>query len=296
VTAVRPPQLRIGISGWSYPGWRGLFYPRDLPARRHLEYASRRMNAIEINASFYRLQRPEHYRTWYEQTPPGFQFCVKGSRFITHNRKLRDVDTALANFFASGILLLREKLGPFVWQLSERLRFDASRIEGFVERLPRDTRAAARLAERHDWRLDGRAWTRPGRRRRLRHALEVRNTSWLVPELVRILRRHRVALVLSDAADWPYAEEVTADFVYLRLHGSERTYGSRYDDAALDHWAARIRTWLGGREPDDAVRISRGPARARSARDVYVFFDNDWMAFAPHDAMRLADRLRDREG
>lgn len=284
-------ELRIGISGWSYPGWRGPFYPERLPLRRQLEYASRRFNSIEINASFYRLQTPKSYRSWYEQTPPGFRFAVKGSRFITHNKKLRNVDTPLANFFASGVLLLRDKLGPFVWQLSERLRFDAGRVEDFLARLPRTTLHASRLAERHDGRVDGRCSMEAGGRRRLRHALEVRNESWLVPESVRILRRHDVALVFSDAADWPYSEQLTASFVYLRLHGSERTYASRYDDRSLARLAERIHCWRNGREPEDARRVLDRPARTRRERDVYVYFDNDWAANAPRDALRLAERL-----
>ena len=157
-------------------------------------------STFEINASFYRLQAPASYRSWYEQTPSGFRFAVKGSRFITHNKKLRDVDTPLANFFASGVLLLRDKLGPFVWQVSERLRFDAARLEHFVARLPRTTADAARLAERHDRRVDGRCSTEAGGRRRLRHAIEVRNESWLVPECVRILRRHDVAQGFATVA------------------------------------------------------------------------------------------------
>jgi uncharacterized protein YecE (DUF72 family) len=284
-------ELRIGISGWSYAGWRGPFYPDDLPVRRQLHYASRRFNSIEINASFYRLQTPDSYRSWYDQTPPGFRFAVKGSRFITHNKKLRNVGTPLANFFASGVLLLREKLGPFVWQLSERLRFDASRIEEFLAGLPRTTVDAARLAERHDGRVAGRCSTAAPPRRRLRHALEVRNDSFFVPEFVRILRRYGVALVFSDAADWPSCDEVTASFVYLRLHGSERTYASRYGERALDRLADRIELWRSGREPHDARRVLDRPARARRERDVFVYFDNDWAANAPPDALRLAARL-----
>lgn len=291
--STRMPELRIGISGWSYPSWRGRFYPPSLPPRRHLAFVSERMDSVEINATFYRLQKPHHFRSWYEETPPAFRFAVKGSRFITHNKKLRGAETPLANFFASGILLLKEKLGPFVWQLSERLRFDPDRMEGFLRLLPRDTLEAAALAARHDWRVAGRSWIEPaGRRRRLRHVIEFRHKSFLVPEFARLMRRYGAAIAFADSGSWPYIEEVTTDFVYLRLHGSPLTYASRYTDAALDRYAARIREWLDGGEAVDAMRITRGKLRRRSARDVYVYFDNDGHAHAAFDAVRLAERLR----
>jgi uncharacterized protein YecE (DUF72 family) len=285
------PQVRIGTSGWIYRGWRGTFYPPGLPQRRVLAYLATQFNSVEVNASFYSLQRPTTYRSWYEQTPSDFVFSVKGSRFITHNKKLADVEVPLANFFASGLLLLREKLGPIVWQLPGTARFDAGRLAAFFELLPRDTRAAARLARRHDARVDGRSWTKPGPTRRIRHALEVRGEHFFVPELVRLARRHDVALVVSDAAGWPRVEELTAGFVYVRLHGAERTYASAYDERALDAWAARLDCWRRGAEPRDARRITKRSPPRRAARDVYVYFDNDFEANAPHDARHLASRL-----
>jgi uncharacterized protein YecE (DUF72 family) len=285
------PQLRIGTSGWVYDQWRASFYPPGLPQRAVLSYAAQRFNSLEVNGSFYSLQRPSTYQSWYAQTPPDFIFALKGSRFITHNKKLGDIAVPLANFFASGLLCLADKLGPIVWQLPATARFDAERLGAFFALLPRDTRAAARLALRHDGRVAGRSWTKPGRMRRIRHALEVRSERFFVPELVRLARRHDVALVVSDAAGWPRVEEMTASFAYLRLHGAERTYASGYDDRALDVWAARIARWACGGEPDDARRISDRPARRRAGRDVYVYFDNDFEANAPHDALRLAARL-----
>ena len=288
--------LWVGVSGWTYDSWRGSFYPAALPARRHLEYASRRFNSLEVNASFYSLLTPETYRRWYRETPRGFRFAVKGSRFITHNKKLKSVEAPLANYFASGLLLLREKLGPIVWQLGPTLRFEPARLEEFLRLLPRDTRAAARLARAHDRRVEGRSWVRADRPRRLRHALEARDESYRDPEVARIARRYGVALVVSDSGDWPRLEEVSADFVYIRLHGRPRTYASRYGAAALDEWAARIRRWGAGGEPDDARRISERRAPRRAHRDVYVYFDNDRLAHAPRDARRLACRLRGRDG
>ncbi len=290
----RVKDVRIGISGWSYAGWRGQFYPSDLPRRRELEYASRKLDSIEINGSFYSLQRPTSYQRWHDETPAGFVFAVKGSRFISHMKKLKDVDTPLANFFASGVLRLGDKLGPILWQLPPGLRFDADRIAGFLERLPRTTTDAAKLARRHDERLAGRSWTRASSHRRIRYAFEVRHPSFLDADFVRLLRRHHAALVIADTAGrFPFAEEITADFVYIRLHGAEELYASGYTAEELDWWAERIRAWRDGGEPADARRITDDPPPGRKGRNVYVYFDNDARGHAPFDAMRLAERLRD---
>lgn len=284
-------EIRVGISGWTYAGWRKDFYPAGLAAKRELWYASRHLNSIEINGSFYSLQKPESYQRWYEETPSDFLFSIKGSRFITHNKKLRGADTALANFLASGMLRLGKKLGPMLWQLSPRLRFDAERMEGFFSILPRDTHAAAAIARRHDHRVEGRSWTAPGRKRRIRHAVEPRHESFFHEDFVRLCRRYGIAIVFSDSASWPATEEVTTGFVYMRLHGSHETYASRYTDEELDWWAERIRTWSRGGEPKDANRCTRLPATRHRSRDAYVYFDNDAKVHAPRDAMRLAERL-----
>lgn len=285
--------IRIGISGWIYPGWRGVFYPRGLPQRRELEYASRQVDSIEINGSFYALKRPEDYRHWYDETPEGFVFAVKGSRFITHMKKLRDVDTALANFFASGVLRLADKLGPILWQFPPNLGFDEPRFERFIRILPRDTRDAAKLGKKHDHRVSGRSWTRVIHNGPIRHAFEIRQQSFVTPRFVRLLRKHSIALVAADAAGiWPYFEDVTADFVYVRLHGATELYASGYSDPELDRWARRIVAWSSGSEVTDAVKISPlRPRRARS-RDVYVYFDNDAKVHAPFDAIRLDEKIR----
>jgi uncharacterized protein YecE (DUF72 family) len=281
----------IGISGWRYPGWRGDFYPAGLVQRRELEFASREVGSIEINGSFYSLQRPESYRRWREETPAGFVFAVKGSRFITHNKRLGEVERPLANFFASGVLLLEEKLGPFLWQLPPNVRYDETRVRSFLERLPRDTRAAADLARGHDERVVGRSSTEARVKRRLRHAIEPRHPSFFVQGFARLCRRHRVTIGVSDSGDWPCTEEVTADFMYLRLHGSRQTYASRYADEELDRWAERIRAWRSGRQPDDASTFSGLRPPTRASRDVYVYFDNDAKVHAPKDARRLIERL-----
>ena len=285
--------IRIGISGWNYGGWRGTFYPCGLRHADELSYASRQVDTIEINGTHYSLQRPESFARWHDETPNGFVFAVKGSRYITHLKQLNDIETPLANFFASGVLRLEEKLGPFLWQFSPRFRFDAERLDYFLSMLPRDTETAATLARGHDHRLARRAWTRTRRNLHLRHAVEIRHSSFLDPVFVGLLRRHGVALVFADSVAWPYAEDITADFVYLRLHGSEELYASGYSDEALDHWAARVKLWAAGLEPNDAQLISAGPPPRRNARDVYVYFDNDAKVRAPFDARALHTRLAD---
>jgi uncharacterized protein YecE (DUF72 family) len=284
--------IRVGISGWTYAGWRGRFYPHGLRHSAELAFASREMDTIEINGTHYSLQRPEAFTRWYDETPPGFVFAVKGSRFITHLKQLHDIATPLANFFASGVLRLKEKLGPFLWQFSPRFRFEPDRLEPFLTLLPRDTEAAAALAEHHDHRLAGRAWVQANGRERLRHAIEIRHPSFLDPAFVTLLRRHNVALVFADSVDWPYAEDLTADFTYLRLHGSKELYASGYPERELEWWASRVALWARGRQPDDARLIApdRQPAR-RDTRDVFVYFDNDAKVRAPADARALSARL-----
>ncbi|HTQ34816.1 MAG TPA: DUF72 domain-containing protein [Stellaceae bacterium] len=283
--------MRVGLSGWLYPGWRGVFYPKGLRHKDEFAYATRLFDTIEINGTFYSLKRPENFATWRDATPEGFVFAVKGSRFITHMKQLRDTETPLANFFASGILALREKLGPFLWQLSPRFRFDETRLDNFLSLLPRDTEAAAKLARRHDQRVAGRALTETDRRRKLRHAIEIRHPSFHDPAFIRLMRRHNVVLVFTDAAGWPYTEDITANFLYIRLHGTEQRYISGYDDVALDWWAARIRCWAEGVEPDDA-KLVEARLPVRKERDVYVYFDNDAKVRAPFDAQALRDKLR----
>ena len=283
---------RIGISGWRYGPWRGTFYPKGLAQRRELEYASRQVNSIEINGSFYSLQRPQNYAEWHAQTPDDFVFAVKGGRFITHMLKLKNVERPLANFFASGVLCLKEKLGPVLWQFPPQFGFNPERFEAFFKLLPRDTEAAAELAKGHDARLNGRSWTKADAKRRIRYAVEIRHPSFETPEFIDLLRRHDVAFCFADTAGrWPYAEDLTSDFVYARLHGDEELYVSGYDDAALDWWAERFRAWREGSEPPEGRRLSTKPAKKAKCRDVFVYFDNDVKVRAPFDAMGLAARL-----
>jgi uncharacterized protein YecE (DUF72 family) len=285
----------IGISGWRYEPWRGDFYPPGLPQNEELSFAAQRFATIELNGSFYSLQRPEYYARWFAEVPARFLFAVKGSRYITHMLRLRGAETALANFFASGVLALEHKLGPFLWQLPPTQPFDEERLARFLESLPRTTEDAARLARRHDGRVAGRSYLEVDRNRRLRHALEVRHESFVTPRFIELLREQRVALVIADTAGrWPFLEDLTSDFVYVRLHGDVKLYESGYTDSALERWAARVRAWLDGRAPPEAKLAARSQSRPRR-RDVYVYFDNDVKVHAPYDAMNLAAKVAARK-
>ncbi len=283
--------IRIGISGWRYKGWRGTFYPPDLAQRRELEFASARLNSIELNGSFYSLQRPESFARWYDQTPPGFVFSIKGSRFVTHMRKLLDVETPLANFFAQGLLRLNEKLGPILWQFPPNFKCDVPRLQHFFKLLPRTHKQAARLARKHDQRLDGRSWLRVSEDRPLRHAIEIRNETFVCEPFIALLREHSIALVVADTVEWPLLMDITADFVYIRLHGSEQLYTSGYDPPAIHLWARRITAWARGGEVLDGRNASAGKAPASKSRDVYVYFDNDAKVRAPVDALALRQAI-----
>ncbi len=270
-------EIRIGISGWTYAGWRGDFYPRGLPHRSELAYASERMGSVEINGSFYSLQRPTSYARWAAETPQEFVFAVKGGRFITHLKRLRDVETPLANFLASGVLALGPKLGPLLWQLPERLEYDPALLGDFLALLPRTTTEAAALAARHDGKLaEDRVLTTTDAERPVRHVLEFRSQSFCCDEAFAQLAEHDVACVLADSAGrWPKADVDTTDVRYVRLHGDTELYASGYSDESIDAWAARCVTWA-------------------ADHDVFVYFDNDAKGHAPWDALRLVDRVTAR--
>jgi uncharacterized protein YecE (DUF72 family) len=284
----RVAAIRVGISGWRYEPWRGPFYPERLPQREELHYASRVLPSIEINGSFYSLQRPESYASWYADTPAEFVFTVKGGRYITHIRRLRDVGEPLANFFASGLFELREKLGPILWQFPPNFKYDRPRMESFLEQLPHTADAARALARRHsDW-MKGRATLAATDVGPIRHAIEIRHESFLDPTFAELLRSHNVAFVVAETArQWPMTDEITADFVYMRLHGDKELYRGGYGDEALERWAQCIRTWHDGSEP---------PSKTKGAkplpRDVFCYFDNtDVKLRAPFDAQTLMRKL-----
>jgi uncharacterized protein YecE (DUF72 family) len=282
-------QVHIGISGWTYAPWRGVFYPKGLTHKRELEYAASQFSSLEINGTFYGMQRPDAFASWADQAPDDFVFAVKGPRYLTHMRRLNDVAVPLANFLASGLLRLGPKLGPILWQFPPNFRFDAERIGPFLKLLPHDTDAAATLGKRHDDKLKAAAWLKVDTARPVRHAFEIRHESYRTPAFIDLLRKYDVALVCSDTVEWPRLMDVTADFIYCRLHGSDELYASGYDDKALDTWATRVAAWAKGREPEDADRVN-GPGKKRK-RDVFVYFDNDMKVRAPFDALALRERV-----
>lgn len=272
-------EIRVGFSGWTYAPWRGIFYPKKHPIKRELEYASRQVGSIEINGTFYRLQQPKSFQSWYDDTPPDFRFAVKANNFVTHRRRLKDVEQPLANFFASGLLLLKEKLGPLLWQLPPNLPMVDDRFETFFKLLPHNSREAAALAARHDSFVAGRAVIDPGGDYPIRHAFEFRHSSFNDEDFIELMRKYNVACVFPDSGEHdPGIRTVTADHVYVRMHGQAPEYAETgYTEEALDAIAEKILAW------------------AKTTQLVSVYFDNDAKALAPLNAMRLSQKLGLRE-
>ena len=282
--------IRIGISGWTYAPWRGVFYPKDLKRQYELAYAASQFRTIEVNATFYGLQHPDTFAGWTEQVPAHTLFSLRAPRAITHVRRLRDIEVPLANFLASGILRLGIHLGPILWQLPTNFRFDPARLQPFLRLLPHDTRSATKLANKYESTHRAPAWLSEDVNRPLRHALEVRHESFRDRAFLDLLRQHNVALVCSNATTWPCFKDLTSDFVYCRLHRSNEFCASGYNPSALDAWAARIKAWAAGEDTPEEDRI--GARSRRRKRDVFVFFDNDLNIAAPANAMELIRRLR----
>ncbi|HSD39384.1 MAG TPA: DUF72 domain-containing protein [Rhodocyclaceae bacterium] len=267
-------QIRVGIAGWQYAPWRGTFYPEGLVQRRELEYASRALPCIEINSTFYGPQTPKTFASWFAQTPDDFVFSLKAPKRITHEKRLHDVEESITRFLTSGLVELQHKLGPILWQFPPNLQFNPGLFEAFLALLPHKTEAADAAP------------------RKLRHAVEIRHDSFVDPAFIAMLRHHNVALVVADTARrWPEFEDVCSDFMYLRLHGADEQYISGYPEAALEHWAERIRTWSLGKEPADARRISGTAAAKRASRDVFCYFDNTMKEAAPLNATRVLEKL-----
>lgn len=289
--AARAGKVRIGLSGWLYKGWRGTFYPKDLPQKRELSYISEQFNTVEINGTFYSTQAPASFARWYEAVPDDFLYAVKCPRFITHMKRLRNIETPMANFFASGVLRLREKMGPLLWQFPPNFIFRPEVFTPFLEMLPRTTKEAAKLSRGHDDRVRKGVWTKAEVDIPIRHAVEIRHESFAVPAFIALLRKHNVALVCADTVDWPLLMDVTADFIYCRLHGSTELYKSNYSAKDLEQWAKRAAAWARGQESPDGRHVSTTAPRKRACRDVFVYFDNTDKVKAPGNALALEQRL-----
>ena len=285
--------IRIGISGWRYVPWRGKFYPEDLPQRQELEYASQQFRSIEINGTFYALQKPESFQKWHDQTPDDFVFSIKGNRYLTHVTRLSEPEGPLANFMASGVLKLGKKLGPFLWQFPPSFQYDEGKMEHFFSLLPHDTEAASRIAHHREEKMKGRCALTAPEFHRLRHAVEIRHKTFENETFIEQLRRHHIAIVVADTAGkWPVIEDVTAEFVYVRLHGDQELYVSGYTDAALTEWRRKIHRWSLGGSPAGAHLLTPAPPPEAKGRDVFVYFDNDVKVKAPENARELIQRLK----
>jgi uncharacterized protein YecE (DUF72 family) len=259
--------IRVGIGGWVFPEWRGEFYPKGLPQARELDYASRKLTSIEINGTFYRTQKPDSFRKWANETPDDFIFALKGPQFATNRRVLAEAGESVERFFKSGVLELKSKLGPILWQMAPTKKFDPEDFEGFLALLPKER--------------DGKA---------IRHVVEVRHESFLVPAFIELLRKYSVAVVLVESGKHPLIPDVTSDFVYARLQGTSEKEKTGYSAKALDTWAKRARAWEAGGAPDDLKTVG-GKAAAKAKRDVFIYMISGAKVRAPAAAMALIERV-----
>jgi uncharacterized protein YecE (DUF72 family) len=261
--------IRVGIGGWTFPPWRGVFYPPDLTQAKELAYASARLTAIEINATYYGSQKPETFRKWARETPEGFIFSVKGSRFTTNRRVLAEAGESITRFVESGLAELGDRLGPILWQFAPTKRFDEVDFGKFLELLPTT--------------LEGRP---------LRHTVEVRHDSFRTPAFAALLRRFKVPVVFADHATYPAIADVTGDFLYMRLQQGADTITTAYPPKQLDAWAARARTWAEGGEPGDLPKADPDHSPKRQPRDVFMYVIHEGKIRAPAGAMALIERLK----
>ncbi|MCW6509899.1 DUF72 domain-containing protein [Lichenifustis flavocetrariae] len=260
--------IRVGIGGWTFEPWRGTFYPKGLPQKQELAYASSHLTAIEINGTYYGSQKPESFARWRDETPDGFMFAVKGPRFTTNRRVLAEAEASIERFVTGGVTELKDKLGPINWQFLPTKSFDPADFEAFLKLLPTEA--------------DGLA---------LRHVVEVRHPSFRVPEFVALLRTYGVATVLTDKEEFPHIPDVTAPFVYARLQQASEACETGYAPAELQHWAERGGTFAAGGCPKDLDYVVPPPRKGAAPRDVFVFMINGHKPKAPAAAMALIERL-----
>ena len=259
--------IRVGIGGWVFEPWRGTFFPKGLRQASELEYASRKLTTIEINGTFYRTQKPDTFRKWADETPDDFVFSVKGPQFATNRRVLAEAGPSIERFFTSGVLELKSKLGPILWQMAPTKKFDPEDFAGFLALLPA--------------KLDGLA---------IRHTVEVRHETFLDAAFIDLLRKHAVAPVLVESGKHPMIADVTSDFVYLRLQGTTEKEKTGYAPQALDTWTKRAQTWAAGGVPADLATIA-GASPPKKPRDVFVYMISGAKVRAPAAAMALLERL-----
>lgn len=265
--------IRVGIGGWTYEPWRGTFYPKGLAQKRELEHASRQLTSIEINGTYYGSQKPESFARWREETPEGFVFAVKGPRFATNRRALAEAGSSIERFFASGVMELKDKLGPVNWQFLPTKKYDPADFEAFLKLLPAS--------------VEGRP---------IRHVVEVRHESFKTAGFVDLLRAHRVAVVVTDKDSFPQISDVTAPFVYARLQRASEKAKTGYAPQALDGWAERAHAWSRGETPGDLERIGDPEKSPPKSRDVFVYMINGFKPKAPAAAMALIERLSAGKG
>lgn len=286
-------EIRIGMSGWTHDCWRDGFYPKKVTRKEELSYASRKVTSIEINGTFYALQKPETFQRWYGDTPDDFKFSVKAPQFITHVLRLRECEEPLSTFLASGLLCLKEKLGPILWQFPPYMTLKDNRFEEFAKILPHTSLEAAELAKNHSAHIKDRAWTKAGGKFRMRHAFEFRHPSFMKPEFIDMLRSYGIAVVFADSGkSSPYCEDLTSDFVYLRMHGDKPTQKKGYSLLELKRLAKKIELWSNGKQPRGAQTVSKGKPTP-GEKDIFVYFDNNATETAPIDALRLTKLLPD---
>lgn len=287
------PQIRIGMSGWTFEGWRGEFYPKGVTQKKELEYASRQVNSIEINGTFYSLQKPPTFQRWHDETPNDFCFSIKAPQYITHVRRLKEVEEPVANFFASGLFCLKEKLGPILWQFPPNVTLKDDRFARFMEILPMDSKSASQIAKKHSSKMDGRSVTKAEGNYPIRHAFEFRHPSFMNPEFIELMKKHQIAVVFahSGGISSPYMEDVTSDFIYLRMHGQDEKFKNGHTPDLLDWLAERIQIWASGNQPKDAQVVCDDLPK-KCPRDVFVYFDTEAKEYAPSDALHLMKRLK----
>lgn len=285
-------KIHIGMSGWTHAGWRGGFYPKGLVQKKELHYASRQVNSIEVNGTFYSLQKPDSFQRWYDETPEDFVFAIKAPQYITHIRRLKEVDEAVSTFLASGLFCLKEKLGPILWQFPPNVMLKDDRFEKFLKLLPYDSKAAAKLAKNHSSRIEGRSYTKVDGDYPIRHAFEFRHDSFANEGFIEMLREYGVAVVFAHSGmKSPYMEDLTADFVYARMHGQESQYKKGYPKETIDWIAKRVDLWTQGRQPIESEHRVSPTKPKKVERDAYIYFDTEEKDYAPLDAINLAERL-----